>query len=510
MQSPSFEMLLQALPQACVLLDRQLVVLDANPAYLELTGCRLESLRARPLGASFAGDGAWSTLEGKLRASAARVWREGRPDTLSDEPYAVAEAEGAPVSRRFRITQAPLVGADGQVVALLQSLDEIAAEDALLLQRVQRLDTQLQARTDELQQQMARCQALEARLDEARRLEALGRLTGGIAHAFNNALQVIGGNLQLVRRSLGSDPVVGRRLDAAIASSERSGRLASQLLGHAGQSASPSVDAPLAERLSLLLELLNAALAGRPQLRLQLQPGLWTVRGRDGRVESLLLQLILAAGEALEGRGRIGLEARNAPALEAGGPDRVLVELWLDGGGDVRSPRWAECLASVRRQLADAEGVVECPATGECLVRIGLPRGETARPAPADTSPAAAPVASRRILFVEDDPTLRMLTAEVMSELGHQVVLGSSAEEALTLLAGEPFDLLFTDVGLPGMSGLELAREVRRRYPGLEVVIASGYAVDVGSERLDGVQCMLKPYDLERIRSLLAGPAAGH
>ena len=106
------------------------------------------------------------------------------------------------------------------------------------------------------------------------------------------------------------------------------------------------------------------------------------------------------------------------------------------------------------------------------------------------SSGAVAPEAdggALKILFVEDDPTLRMLTGEVMMELGHDVVASETAEEALEALAREPFDVLLTDVGLAGMSGIDLAREAVTRHPRLSVVIASGYAVnasDVGVERL--------------------------
>jgi len=111
--------------------------------------------------------------------------------------------------------------------------------------------------------------------------------------------------------------------------------------------------------------------------------------------------------------------------------------------------------------------------------------------------------AGLRILFVEDDPTLRMLTGEVMDELGHQVTLIESAEAALEELQKHSFDVLLTDVGLAGMSGLELARQARERYPQVDLVIASGYPVDAVQEGLKGLRTMLKPYDIHQVRTLL-------
>ena len=107
------------------------------------------------------------------------------------------------------------------------------------------------------------------------------------------------------------------------------------------------------------------------------------------------------------------------------------------------------------------------------------------------------------ILFVEDDPTLRMLTGEVMEELGHDVSLCESAEAALELLDERRFDVLLTDVGLTGMSGIELVRQARTRDAGLSVVIASGYAISARDEGLEDLRTMLKPYDIHQVRSLL-------
>jgi len=153
---------------------------------------------------------------------------------------------------------------------------------------------------------------------------------------------------------------------------------------------------------------------------------------------------------------------------------------------------------------------------GGTAVHVYLPRAQEAsgqgseeRPAPAvveDTVPvecANADEAGLQVLFVEDDPTLRMLTGEVMLELGHQVTLSETAEDALAQLEGGEFDVLLTDVGLHGMSGIELARRVRQHHPGVTVVIASGYAVDAREEALADVRTMLKPYDIQQVRALL-------
>jgi CheY-like chemotaxis protein len=106
------------------------------------------------------------------------------------------------------------------------------------------------------------------------------------------------------------------------------------------------------------------------------------------------------------------------------------------------------------------------------------------------------------ILLVEDDLTLRSLTGEVMEELGYQVTAVASAEDALQVLQSGSFNVLFTDIGLGGMSGLDLSRQALRLYPKLHVVVASGYSFDKDDELKD-VDVLLKPYDLFKIRKML-------
>jgi CheY-like chemotaxis protein len=129
------------------------------------------------------------------------------------------------------------------------------------------------------------------------------------------------------------------------------------------------------------------------------------------------------------------------------------------------------------------------------------------RPARSDEPSASSPATvggALQVLFVEDDPTLRMLTGEVIGELGHQVDACDSAEAALARLEQRRYDVLLTDVGLGGMSGIELVRRLGDRYPSMHVVIASGYPVRPRDEGLpDSTRVLLKPYDVQQVRALL-------
>ena len=151
---------------------------------------------------------------------------------------------------------------------------------------------------------------------------------------------------------------------------------------------------------------------------------------------------------------------------------------------------------------------------GGTAVHVHLPRsaGENAESDAASEREPALPEADGssavddaglRILFVEDDPTLRMLTGEVLTELGHRVEVSETAEEALGFLDRQPFDVLLTDVGLAGMSGIDLARQAGARHPELALVIASGYAVSPAEVGIDRLRTMIKPYDIHQVRELL-------
>lgn len=679
---PSFEALFRAAPNPYVLLDPAFRILDANQAYLEVTGRTLEHIRGRRMHEAFPPDPDHPESGAQLLASLERVLVHRRPDTLPVIRYAIAAEGGHREERYWSATHVPFLGPDGKVCAILQNTTDITemvrqwgmprsgdspglgggilgraltaqgerdqlrqlfaqapgfvcllrgpdhvfelaneaylaltghrpligrpAREALpeiveqsfialfdevyatgkayrghrqrallrrggealeevfvdfVLQPIvehdgqvsglfvqghdvtqqhldqqelerhrQHLESLVEARTAALRRSEAEREAAEAALYQAQKLEAVGRLTGGIAHTFNNLLQVIGGNLQLLRRSVDADAVAVRRLESAASSVERGARLASQLLAFASRQPLQPRPLRLDEQVAGMLEMLSGVLGQGIRVDLDLREGIWPVLADQSNLETLVLNLVTNAGEAMGGAGRLEIRVENVEVLQDGHP-RPFVRLSVldEGGGmseEVRSQAFEPFFTTRRARGASGLGlsmvygfVRQSGGFVELLgrephgtvVQVHLPRHEEAAlPAHAPSPPptAAVPDAEAvpgRILFVEDDPTLRMLTGEVMTELGYQVSLAESAEEALGLLARESFDVLFTDIGLPGMSGLDLARQVAERYPALRRVIASGYAVDVQAERLGDTQCVLKPYDIDRVRTLLDG-----
>ncbi|EME01487.1 MULTISPECIES: PAS domain-containing protein [Stutzerimonas stutzeri subgroup] len=445
----------------------------------------------------------------------------------------------------------PIVENDGKVIGIFvqgQDVTEQQRNETELRRYRDDLEELVRERTLALEQSEAERQVAQQALQQAQRLEAVGKLTGGIAHDFNNMLQIIGGNLQLLRRSLGSDQTAARRLDSAVSGVEKGARLASQLLAFASRQPLLPRQVHLPELLEQMHELLNGALGSAVQLELEVLGEPWPVFADVGNLQSVVLNLASNARDAMAGSGRVVLRLENrqlgedAPGDSRG--DYVLLSVIDEGGGmsdDVRARAFEPFFTTKQDSNASGLGLsmvygfvkqsggfvtLESGERGGTAVHVHLPRcvddeqqqacgGDSSaspvkvvtgdsRPADSASSPAVDD-ASLKILFVEDDPTLRMLTGEVMMELGHQVVVSETAEEALEALEQQPFDVLLTDVGLAGMSGIDLAREAGARHPQLSLVIASGYAVNASDVGLDRLRTMLKPYDIHQVRELLDG-----
>ncbi len=544
---PSFEDLFSLSPNAYLVLDPAFIVLDANPAYLALTGHTREDFYGRRLQDVYALDlqGAEDCLR-QMLDSLGRVVAQAAPDRLPSlclNPLGeAAEGQGQHV-RYWSVTHTPMLSATGEVTAVLQHVADITeqrcSERELAEARAQ-LELLLSERTRELASSEAERKVAEAALLQAQQLEAVGKLTGGIAHDFNNMLQIIGGNLQLLKRSLASDVAAQRRLESAVSGVQRGARLASQLLAFASRQRLEPQAVELGELLGEMRELLDGSLGRGAQLDIDTDPALWPVFADVGNLQGAILNLVVNARDAIAGAGRVLLRVRNVTldaAMSAVWPearpgDYVKLSVIDEGAGmaaEVVEHAFEPFFTTKQDSNASGLGlsmvygfvrqsggfvVLESEEHRGTAVHIYLPRelmsADSGIPA-ADTAVSekvSAPVENAgscmlRVLLVEDDPTLRMLTGEVIGELGHHVVLSESAEAALEQLAAQRFDVLLTDVGLAGMNGIELARIAREQDAELAVVIASGYAVDAKAQGLPGVQTMLKPYDIHQVRSLL-------
>jgi PAS domain S-box-containing protein len=385
-------------------------------------------------------------------------------------------------------------------------------------------------------------QDAEARLRQAQKMETVGQLSGGIAHDFNNLLQVVAGNLETVQRNLPPDaPRLRRATENAMTGAKRAATLTQRLLAFSRrQPLSPTRIDP--NRLvSGMSELLHRTLGETIAVETVLMSGIWTIEVDTNQLESAILNLAVNARDAMPQGGKLTIETANAlldrdyvaqhSDVLAG---QYVVICVSDTGEGIAKDVLARVfepffttkdpgkgtglgLSMVYGFVKQSGGHVKIYSeTGEgTTVKIYLPR-VLARAEEAEAEVQAPPPERARnetILVCEDDADVRAYSVEVLTELGYHVVEAEDGRAALRILeryAGR-IDLLFTDVVLPGgMTGADLAREARSRWPNLRVMFTTGYARNaiVHHGRLDaGVELVTKPFtyaDLAaRVRDVL-------
>lgn len=393
----------------------------------------------------------------------------------------------------------------------------------------------------------------EEQLRQAQKMDAVGQLTGGVAHEFNNLLLVIVGNLEIL---LGKTTDAPLRLTAtaALDSAMRGSELTRKLLAF---SRKQTLDVkPIdANRLVLRIsDMLQSVLGETISIKTDLGDDIWPVLTDAGQIESALLNLALNARDAMPKGGVITITTANMEEANRGtrklpgndigddggeGPgDFVMIDVSDTGTGmtadvlgramdpffttkDVGSGTGLG-LSMVFGFVEQSNGSVEIESelAKGTHVKMYLPRasvdevelpvaaGRDARP-PAPQELVDGGELRGNILVVEDDPMVRMAVAQMLRDLGCHVIEAEDGETAVALLAGRPeIELLFTDVVLPmGISGIDIANEARRRFPKLKILLSSGYPKKGVKEALpegDGFWFLEKPYRAEELSRTLA------
>ncbi len=366
-------------------------------------------------------------------------------------------------------------------------------------------------------------EATQERLRQAQRMEALGQLAGGIAHDFNNVLQSVTGGLTLIAKRA-EDPASVRKLATmAGEAAARGASITGRLLSFARQGALQSVPVDPVALLEGLAEMLTHTLGPNIAVRTEAEAALPAFLADKAQLETALVNLAVNARDAMPEGGVLTISARAETVPEAdptGRPTGSYIRITVtDTGRGMDAATLARAgepffttkplgrgtglgLAMARGFIEQSGGtidIVSAPGEGTA-VTLWLPQAPAASaPAPATAVALDPALLAVTVLLVDDDTRVRLTLAEHLADVGYRVVQASDGLDAVTRLdSGQPIDLLITDFAMPGMNGLALIQEVRRRLPDLPVVLLTGFA-DVGvRDRLvhdpaDGMVLLQKP-----------------
>lgn len=406
--------------------------------------------------------------------------------------------------------------AEQRLVAVNESLERRVAERTAALE-----DAHRRALSEIGQRERA-----EALLVQSQKVEAIGQLTGGVAHDFNNLLMAVLGNLEVLRRHVGSDDRATKLIDGALEGAQRGANLTQRLLAFARRQELALKPYDLGKLISALM----------PLIRQSAGPGVEIALNRSGRpavaevdvnqIELAVLNLVVNARDAMPDGGTIGI---TVGAVDVGGdetvlrPGRYLEIAVVDTGrgmDDETLRRAVEPFFSTKGVgkgtglgLSMIHGLVE-QLGGRLILSSVVGQGTQARillrpaekglgdvsaPTVVTSLPAASPATNATVLVVDDDALIAMSTAAMVEDLGHHVIEAGSGSRALDILnTGRHIDLMITDFAMPRMNGAELIAAALKLRPDLPVILASGYAELPGGTRLDAAR-LAKPYDQKQL-----------
>ncbi len=414
--------------------------------------------------------------------------------------------------------------------------------------QLQELNLELERRVEERTAELARTNAeledrVEARtrereaalaqLHEMQKLESLGKITGNLAHDFNNILMAIIGNLEPLARNLPRN--ASRRLvEGAIEAAERGASLTARLLAFARRQELRPEPVDVQQLVSGMEDMLLRALGPAIGVRLDFAPDLAMVLVDPNQLELALLNLALNGRDAMPDGGCLTIDCRllmiemnRASGLPSGQYVSVSV---IDTGVGMSEPTLRLAtepffttkeagrgtglgLSMVYGLAAQSGGQLRIASEVGVGTRVELllpvTTGEAAKSPVKPVAPMVKPTRSYRILLVDDDRMAGQATLEMLLELGYSVALARSAAEALQLLDVPPaIDLIITDYAMPGMTGIELAKQIRHMKPDLPVLLATGYAESPGGETIE-LPRLDKPYRMDKLAAMVESLVGG-
>lgn len=337
-------------------------------------------------------------------------------------------------------------------------------------------------------------------LVQAQKMEAIGHLTGGVAHDFNNLLMAIQGSLELMKRRLPrSEGQMHQFLDNALQGAQRGSALTQRMLAFARRQELKLQTVDVTELINGMTELLHSSLGAGVQIETHFSLGLPKASADANQLELAILNLAMNARDAMPKGGTIVISARERNVKDEPGlkPGRYICLAVKDTGTGMDEQTLQHAIEPFYTTKGVGKGtglglpmvlgmteqtggklyLKSKPGEGT-TVEICLPVAITEDEKKAQAAPAGSPVTpALRIVSVDDDPLVAFNTLAMLEELGHTAFSASSGAEALGLIKEQgDIDLLITDQAMPGMTGADLAEAVRRDWPDLPIIIATGYA----------------------------------
>ncbi len=399
-------------------------------------------------------------------------------------------------------------------------------EQRRISEELRALNTTLEERV--LQEVGARLRTEDA-LHQSQKVEAIGRLTGGVAHDFNNLLTVIRGSVDLLRRPGIGEERRRRYIDAIADTADRAVKLTGQLLAFARRQALRPEVFDAGRNITALGGMLESLTGSGIDIVIDACDAPCFVDADPSQFDTALINMAVNARDAMAGQGRLGIalasvgEMPGMRAHPAIAGDFVAISV-TDTGTGIAPDALARIfepffttkdvgkgtglgLSQVFGFAKQSGGNVVAGSTpGEgATFTLYLPQVAPPEDAPGAPAAPAPDQGSLRVLVVEDNRAVGEFAVQALGELGHETVLAGDAAAALAELANDAgrFDIVLSDVVMPGMSGLDLADEIVRRHPGLPVILASGYSTVLAERGTNGVALLHKPYSLEDLARAL-------
>ncbi|MBY0259881.1 PAS domain-containing protein [Methylobacterium sp.] len=381
--------------------------------------------------------------------------------------------------------------------------------------------------TEDKAREAALDQAQEA-LRQAQKMEAVGQLTGGVAHDFNNLLTVIKSSTDLLKRPGLPEERRARYVDAISDTVARAAKLTGQLLAFARRQALKPEIFNATTSVTAISEMVGTLTGARIEIVLEVPDAPAYVHADPSQFDTALVNMAVNARDAMDGHGRLTIRVRpveGIPPLGIGMGAFVAVSLTDTGGGIA-----PEALHRIFEPFYTTKGVGQGTGLGlsqvfgfakqsggEVLAEsvpgrgatftLYLPRiadAVTAEPVPEEAEPLTDGHGTC-VLVVEDNPEVGGFATQTLAELGYHTVWATNAADALRQIEKIPyrFEVVFSDVVMPGMNGIELAKEIAKRRPDLPVVLASGYSHVLAEEGSHGFELLHKPYSVEQLSRVL-------